>query len=265
LLILAVFLCVPPYWKMSNGPHQPSNDPLPDLGNFVEGQGAIDRRMILKETASAAIRVLTDENFNRWFEKPRQTEHKYLSTVLMHAVGKSQPMLGCLEGTLDRYCKARIVGPLGHAEAFRISWVLAPAKLPHGMTTQVIIRGQEDSKAGFSCSRTTSSATLKGSICDTTSGSCKAQKAHVKFGLVVKAGKKQISDTPDHVFTIQFVGKRGVGKSGIINRVTRASPRPKYITIVKSSSSRSPASPDRFRVCILIRWNLAPGPCLNDG
>jgi hypothetical protein len=147
LLILAIFLCVPPYWEISStdGPHQPPSDPLPDLGNFVEGQGPVDRRTILEEMAFAAIRVLTDENFNRQFEKPRQTEHKYLSTVLTHAVSKSQPMLTCFEGALDRYYKVRIAGPVGHAEAFRISCVLAPAKhLAHGMNpTKVIVRGQE--------------------------------------------------------------------------------------------------------------------------
>jgi len=142
LLVLAIFLCVPSYSKISStdGHHQPPNDPLPDLGNFVEGQGPVDRRTILEEMAFAAIRVLTDENFNRRFEKPRQTEHKYLSTVLTHAVSKSQTMLRCFEGALDRYYKVRIAGPVGHAEAFRISCVLAPAKhLPHGITPRKLL------------------------------------------------------------------------------------------------------------------------------
>jgi hypothetical protein len=239
LLILAVFLCVPPYWKMSSthGSHQPPNDPLPDLGNFVEEQGPVDRRIILEETAFAAIRVLTDETFNLRFEKPQQTERKYLSTVLMYAVGKGQPMLGCSEGPLDPYCEARIGKPVDHAEAFRILWALATAKhLPHKLSYD-----RSDSTEKFPCSRTTSSTTLRGSICDTASfatpkgGICdatpsdtldsiKVQNAHVKCGLVIKAG-------PDHVFTIRFVGMRGVGKSEIINRVSRAPSRPKSLLI----------------------------------
>lgn len=212
LLILAVFLCVPPYWEMSctHGPHQPSNDPLLDLGDFVEGQAPVDRRVILEETAFAAIRVLTDENFNHRFEEPRQAEHKYLSTVLIHAVGEPQPMLGYLAGTLDRYCKARIDGPVDHAEAFRISRALTTAKhIPHAKLLY-----EDRSESGTTS--TTSSGKTPTTMSSTTSTSASS----------VKSPTTSSTTRSDHVFTIQFVGQRGVGKSGIINMVSRVSPRP---------------------------------------
>jgi hypothetical protein len=148
LLILAVFLCVPSYRNMSSihGAHQPSNDPFPDLGTFVEGQEPIDRRVILEKTAFSAIRVLMDENFKRRFKEPQQREHKYLSRVLEFSLDKNPTMLGCVEGTLDRYCMARIGGPMDHLEAFEISLIaLATAQhLPPGKTSKKIIsRGQE--------------------------------------------------------------------------------------------------------------------------
>lgn len=73
LLILAVFLRVPSYRNMASthGGHQPSLDPLPDLSTFVEGQGPINRRVVLEKTAFSAMRVLMDENFKRRFEEPQ--------------------------------------------------------------------------------------------------------------------------------------------------------------------------------------------------
>jgi hypothetical protein len=239
-LILAVFLCVPLYCMMSSihGPHQISNDPLPDLGNFVEGQGPVNRRMILEETAFAAIRVLMNE------EKPQQTEHKYLSTVIMYAVSKSQPTLGCSAGILDRYCEARIDSLVDHAEAFRISQALVTANLPPGL----LYEDRSDSEASFSCSPTTSSTTLNGSIYDTTSsttpkgsittppatptrGICGTTSSTLKGSICDTASstlKGSICDTTlpatkvNRVFTVQFVGRPCVGKSEIINRVSRA-------------------------------------------
>jgi hypothetical protein len=174
LLILAVFLRVPSYRNMASthGGHQPSLDPLPDLSTFVEGQGPINRRVVLEKTAFSAMRVLMDENFKRRFEEPQQREHKYLSRVLKFALDNIPTMLGCLEGTLDRYWRARIVGPTDHPEAFTVSLIsLAAAKhLPQGPPKGLLHEDRSDSKAGSSCSPMTSSTTLNGSICDKTSG-----------------------------------------------------------------------------------------------
>jgi hypothetical protein len=144
LLVLTIFLCVSPYRDMSSsrGAQQPSNDPLPDLGTFVEAQGPIERRVILEKTAFSAIRVLKDENFTC------RLEHKYLSNILRCAVGKKPTMLGCLEGTLDRYCRTRIDSPMNHPEAFKISLMgLGAAKRPlHGKTTKRLLHEDRSDK-----------------------------------------------------------------------------------------------------------------------
>jgi hypothetical protein len=147
-LTLAILLRVPPYQMMSSTPgaHQSSLDPLLDLGALVEGQGSTNRRKILEKTAFSAIRVLTHENFQLRFPEPQQRENIYLSKLLTHALGKKPTLVGCPEGTLDCYWKAKMADPKDHIEAFTVSQAgLATAgHLPQGKTTQkVIIRGQE--------------------------------------------------------------------------------------------------------------------------
>jgi hypothetical protein len=90
--------------------------------------------VILEKTAFSAIRVLIDENFKRRFKKPQQREHKYLSRVLEFSLDKNPTMLGCLEGTLDRYCMARIGGPMDHLEAFKVIALAAAQHQPSDWT-----------------------------------------------------------------------------------------------------------------------------------
>jgi hypothetical protein len=92
LLVLTVFLYISPYRNIffTRGTHQPSNNPLPDLGVFVEGQGPIKKRVILEKTTFSTVRVLENENFTYLFKKPRQVKHKYLSIILKYTVGKNQ-------------------------------------------------------------------------------------------------------------------------------------------------------------------------------
>jgi hypothetical protein len=136
VLIVAVLLGVPPYRNMSFAPgaHQPSIDPLLELGAFVEGQGPDKRKLILEKTAFSAIRVLTDENFQLRFRKPQQMEHRYLSQVLTDALDKTPTLLGHLEGCLDRYWMAKFSCPMGHTAAYEILLV-ALAAIQRGKTT----------------------------------------------------------------------------------------------------------------------------------
>jgi predicted ATP-dependent serine protease len=68
---------------------------------------------------------------------------------------------------------------------------------------------------------------------DETSSSRKAKKVQFQTDLMVEGGNEKGSDildgrhiVPDHAFNIFFLGGPGVGKSQIINRVSRASPFP---------------------------------------
>lgn len=65
---------------------------------------------------------------------------------------------------------------------------------------------------------------MNGSISGMTE-TCKAEKVHFEPDPMIEAGSKQISGTPDHAFSIHFLGRRGVGKSAIITRVSRVSRR----------------------------------------
>jgi hypothetical protein len=228
-LTLAILLCVPPYQRMSSNPgaHQPSPDPLLDLGAFAEGQEPNNRRDILEKTAFSAIRVLTHEKIQDRFSEPQQREHRYLSELLTHALGKNPTLVGCREGTLDCYWEAKVADPKDHTEALTVSLAgLAAARhLPQGKITQKILyEDRSDSKAVISCSRMTSSTTLNESISDS-----KAKKVHFHPDLMIKSdnGWNTLNGRPaalDYVFNILFLGGAGVGKSKIIDRVSRASP-----------------------------------------
>jgi hypothetical protein len=136
VLIVAVLLGVPSYRNMSSAPgaHIPSIDPLRELGTFVEGQGPDKRKLILEKTAFSAIRVLTDENLQLWFQELQQMEHRYLSQVLTDALDKNPTLLGCLEGCLDHYWTTKFTGPTHHTAAYEISLV-ALAAAGRGKTT----------------------------------------------------------------------------------------------------------------------------------
>jgi hypothetical protein len=136
VLIVAVLLGVPSYRNMSSAPgaHLPSIDPPLELGTFVEGQGPNKRKSILEKTAFSAIRVLTDENFQLWFQKPQQMEYRYLSQVLINALDKNPTLLEHLERCLDRYWTAKFTCPMGHTAAYEISLVALGAA-QRGKTT----------------------------------------------------------------------------------------------------------------------------------
>jgi hypothetical protein len=75
----------------------------------------------------------------------------------------------------------------------------------------------------------TSSTTLNESISDS-----KAKKVHFQSDLTIEGDNEKRWYTlkgrpavPDYTFNILFLGGAGAGKSKIIDRVSRASPRPK--------------------------------------
>jgi hypothetical protein len=227
-LTLAILLCLPPYKKMSSTPgaHQPSLDPLLDLSALVGGQRPRSRREILEKTAFSAIHVLEYENVQVLFPEPQKREHIYLSKLLTHALGKEPTLPGCLEGTLVCYWYARVAGPNDHTEALTVS---RAGHLPQGKITQnLLYEDRSENEAVASCSRMTSSTTLNRSISDN-----KTKKVHFQSDLEtnddnekrrnIRKGRPAV---PDHAFNILFLGGGGVGKSKIINRVSRASPRP---------------------------------------
>jgi GTPase involved in cell partitioning and DNA repair len=81
-----------------------------------------------------------------------------------------------------------------------------------------------DEEIGALCSHMASFTTLRGSICE-------AEKVRFQSNLETEGGNKEGSNTLDgrnvalnHAFNVLFLGRPGVGKSQIINKVSRASP-----------------------------------------
>ena len=110
LLILAVFLSVPAYRKDDR--HLVT--PFLDLGIFVDEQR---REAILEMTASSVRRVLQNANFQETLSDRQQKEYGYLSGILDYALDENPTLLGCIEGTLDRYWMYIFAGK-NHDEAF---------------------------------------------------------------------------------------------------------------------------------------------------